>query len=242
MDNLFLALLLVSIVACLVGVVRPHLVGMSSRKWAAMTFAGAAVVFFVLFGFTSQKPLTPTTTAAIQSPSPATTSPEAFGATQATSSKVGGQCASAAAIAFADVETDYAKAYQDGKNALGSTQYADANAGLRALTIAGSAASKFSGWQKTWRAYEPNFYNLIVQGYNTASNCYSEVGVTEPASLASWRDGLAQLDADISAWVADATGWQIRETSGTKFSDDEAKVDTDFGMVQRDIDDVKSGR
>ena len=53
MDNLFLALLLLSIVGFFVGVVRPQWVWMASRKRAAMTFAGTAVVFFILFGVTS---------------------------------------------------------------------------------------------------------------------------------------------------------------------------------------------
>jgi len=243
MDNLFLALLFLSIVAFFVGVVRPQWVWMGSRRQAAMMFAGAAVVFFILFGVTSETSSTSTTTAgATQDAFPAKVSPEASRAAQATSTNAGSQCASAVAVAFANVKADYAKAYQDGKDALGSTQYKGANAGLRAITVADSAASKFSGWQKTWREYEPKFYDSIVQAYNTASNCYTNVGAPEPPSLGKWRDDMAQLDSDIGAWISDATGWQIRETSSAKFSNDEATVDADFGIVQKDIDDLRNGR
>ena len=89
MDNLFLALLLLSIVAFFVGVIRPQWVWMASRKRAAMTFAGTAIAFFVLFGITSDQKApnvaanattssdattTTPTVATIQEANPATTS------------------------------------------------------------------------------------------------------------------------------------------------------------------------
>jgi hypothetical protein len=137
------------------------------------------------------------------------------------------------------MESEYTKAYQDGKLALGTIQYADANAGLRALTVPGSAASTFSGWKKTWSANEPGIYKLVVQGYDAVSNCYSKVGISEPASLANGRDDMAQLNSDIGRWIPDATGWQIQETSNAKSSSDEAAIAADIASVQQDISDLK---
>lgn len=158
----------------------------------------------------------------------------------ATSSAESERCATAAAATFSKVLALYTSAYQDGQDSLGTTQYADANAGLQALTIPGSAASNFSGWQKTWRTFEPKFYNSIVQSYGAASDCYFQLGVAEPTSLANGRDDMAQLDGDIFKWIPDAVAWQIQTASTAKLSNDETVIVTDIGVVQQDITALKS--
>ena len=145
-----------------------------------------------------------------------------------------GPCASAAVTTFSKITANYVAAYQDGKNALGTTQYADGLAGLHALAVPGSAASKFSGWKKVWSEYEPTYYNLIVKGYGTASDCYYNNKQSEPDALANWRDDMGQVDSDIGTWESDATGWQIRDTSTDKLTQDTAKITADLATVKAD--------
>lgn len=70
MNDLFLALLLLSLAGLLIGLIRPQLVKMPSRRTAAQTFASATVLFFILFGVTM--PSQPATVA-----DTATTTPQA---------------------------------------------------------------------------------------------------------------------------------------------------------------------
>ena len=64
MSDLFLVLLLLSLAGLVVGLIRPQLLKMPSRKMAAGVFAGAVVLFFILFGVTTpQQPATVADTA-----------------------------------------------------------------------------------------------------------------------------------------------------------------------------------
>ncbi len=53
MSNIFIVLLLLSIVGLAIGLAKPQWVKMPSRKIAGGVFGGAAIVFFILFGVTS---------------------------------------------------------------------------------------------------------------------------------------------------------------------------------------------
>lgn len=53
MNDLFLALFLLSLVGLVIGLIRPQLVKMPSRKTAAGVFVGTTVLFFILFGVTT---------------------------------------------------------------------------------------------------------------------------------------------------------------------------------------------
>lgn len=64
MSNLFLFLVLLSIVGLVVGLVKPTLFK-QSRKKVSLGFGGAIVVFFVLFGLTSPSSATPTSTQSV---------------------------------------------------------------------------------------------------------------------------------------------------------------------------------
>ena len=52
MNDLFLAFLLFSLAGLVIGLIRPQLVRMPSRKMATQVFTGATVFFFILFGVT----------------------------------------------------------------------------------------------------------------------------------------------------------------------------------------------
>ena len=70
MNDLFLALFLLSLAGLVIGLIRPQLVKMPSRKKATQVFAGATAFFFILFGITM--PSQPATVA-----DTATTTPQA---------------------------------------------------------------------------------------------------------------------------------------------------------------------
>jgi hypothetical protein len=53
MNNLFLALFLLSLVGLIVGLAKPSIVRVKSRKQVSYIFGGALVLFFILFGVTT---------------------------------------------------------------------------------------------------------------------------------------------------------------------------------------------
>ncbi len=246
MDNLFLALLFLSLIGWGVGLIKPHWVKLPTRKIVNMVFGCGALVFFALTGITAPSAQNtqsaPNVGQVAQSATSSSTLTTKASSTPQTQTIASNQCAAAAADALAKVTALYSQAYRDGKKVLGTTQYSDAYTALNALTVSGSAASNFSGWKKVWSTYEPNFYKQIVNGYSVTSNCYYQTGTNEPDSLANWRDDMAQADSDISVWSGDATGWQIQTTSTAELMQAEAKIDADFTAIQKDISDLKNGQ
>ncbi len=61
MNSLFLILLLVSFVGIIIGLIKPSVVKMKSRKQSLLVFGGSMVLFFILFGVTTG-PTTPVST------------------------------------------------------------------------------------------------------------------------------------------------------------------------------------
>ncbi|MDP2709396.1 MAG: hypothetical protein Q8O93_05155 [bacterium] len=64
MNSLFLVLLLLSFVGIIIGLIKPSVVKMKSRKQSLLVFGGSTVLFFILFGVTTG-PTTP-----VPAPSP----------------------------------------------------------------------------------------------------------------------------------------------------------------------------
>lgn len=84
MNNLFMVLLLLSIVGLCVGLVKPPLFKMKSRKQASLIFGGCFVLFFILFGVTAPSSQTPTSTpVATQAPATSASVPTVASATPA---------------------------------------------------------------------------------------------------------------------------------------------------------------
>ena len=53
MNSLFLVLLLLSFVGIIIGLIKPSVVKMKSRKQSLLVFGGSTVLFFILFGVTA---------------------------------------------------------------------------------------------------------------------------------------------------------------------------------------------
>ena len=124
-----------------------------------------------------------------------------------------------------------------GKQALGTTQYANANAGLAAFADPNSAASRFRDYRAKSNAERDLFYLKAFQradSYYTAAN--------EPAAISTWRDDMTQMTGDLIQWVNVAVDWQIRNASTAKLQAAAARVDADLAKAKRDIAAVLAGR
>jgi len=117
-----------------------------------------------------------------------------------------------------------------GKQALGSTQYADASAGLAAFSDPNSAASRFGAWRTSSRAEQDissdSAFNQAVANY-TAEN--------QPDAITNWQADMVAVQSDLSAWVQIAVKWQIREATSDQLAGAEQKVRSDLQAAQGDL-------
>ena len=234
MSTFFTLLFVASVIGFILSFTRPELFKSIPRSRDLLI--ATMIVAFLGYAFT--KPLSsPVVESPTQPVAQSANEPVATATNQTAS--VPSSCTQAILTSFPKVTAAYAKAYKDGKEALGTSQYPNASAGLQALTVPGSAASNFSAWHKTWTAYEPSFYDSIVKAYSAASDCYSGSSQTEPDALGTWRDDMAQLDSDIATWASDATDWQVSGKPTAQLTKDGSNIDADFALVQKDLDSFK---
>lgn len=134
--------------------------------------------------------------------------------------------------AILSASTDhYASLLNAGKAALGTTQYADANAGLKALNDPNSAASRL-GLFRTNTCLKNDPGANVISAYQQADNLYSG---TSPDALGNWNEDINNAASDICLWAGDAVSWQIKEISTTKLHADEQKVSDDLVKAHADI-------
>lgn len=125
----------------------------------------------------------------------------------------------------------YVDTWHQGEQILGTTQYADANAGLAAIDDPNTAAAKFSVWRQ---------YTKIEQDVTTYLNAFKSAdafynATNEPDAISNYRDDLGTLQADISKWVSDAVGWQIQTTNNATMAKDVQTINNDISQVKSDI-------
>jgi hypothetical protein len=143
------------------------------------------------------------------------------------------------AAAILTTATDhYAQAFAQGQAIVGTTQYADGNAGLDALQDPNSAASKFSAWRQS---------SKIEQDVMTYQNAFGDAdsGFTaadEPASISTWRDDVGNVRADITQWVQTAVSYQISTATQADLDAAAAKVQADLKTARSDVAAVQAGR
>lgn len=135
-----------------------------------------------------------------------------------------------AAILSASV-TYYTQLFTTGKAILGTTQYADANAGLKAFDDPNSAASLFGSFRTNTCLKNDPGANAI-SAYKEADNLYSG---SSPDALGNWNYDINTAASDICLWAGDAVSWQIKEISNAKLQADQHKVEADFTAVQGDM-------
>jgi hypothetical protein len=135
-----------------------------------------------------------------------------------------------AAILSASV-TYYTQLFAAGKATLGTTQYADANAGLKAFDDPNSAASRLGSFRTNTCLKNDPGANAI-KAYQEADNLY--LG-TSPDALGNWNYDINTVASDICLWAGDAVSWQIKEIPATKLHADEQKIATDISRTRIDI-------
>lgn len=124
----------------------------------------------------------------------------------------------------------YQDAYAAGKKALGTTQYADAFAGLAAMNDPTSNAAKFRDWRSSSQIEQDVTYLDAFQqadAYYTADN--------EPAAIGDWELDMGDFGAAIDTWIQTAVSWQISEVTDAALARDAKKVTDAFAKVQADV-------
>ena len=124
-----------------------------------------------------------------------------------------------------------------GEQALGSTQYADANAGLAAFNDPNSAASRFSAYRKK---SNPEGDLSFLNAFKKADNYYT--AANEPKAISTWRADMNDASVALNEWVNLAVGWQIREHTTLQLQAAEHKVTTALAKARLDIAKVVAGR
>lgn len=124
--------------------------------------------------------------------------------------------------------------WSDGQTALGTTQYADAYAGLDAINDPSSNASKFSQYKQTENPANDNSMNTALQ----QADKYYPSNVSDDA-LNTWRLDMITLSSDMGLWVNDATSWQISEIPTSQLNNDAQTVNKDFSTVEKDVQAIK---
>lgn len=117
-----------------------------------------------------------------------------------------------------------------GKQVLGTTQYADANAGLAAFNDPNSAASKFRDWRQSSNAERDLSY---LDAFTQADKNYT--ADNEPTAISTWRDDMSTMQVDLSAWVTTAVSWQIRDKTDADLNAAQATFEQDIKQVQSDL-------
>lgn len=124
-----------------------------------------------------------------------------------------------------------------GQQALGTTPYASATAGLAAFNDPNSAASRFRDYRSKYRAEQDLSY---LAAFKRADSYYT--AANEPQAISAWQDDMTAAATALSEWVNVAVGWQIREKSNAQLNGAAGKVDAALARARRDISQVVAGR
>lgn len=124
-----------------------------------------------------------------------------------------------------------------GEQALGTTQYATANAGLAAFNDPNSAASRFRDYRQS---PNPESDLSFLTAFKKADNFYT--AANEPAAISTWRDDMDTVSTALNEWVNLAVGWQIHEKTTPQLQAAEAKIEHDVAKARSDVSAVVAGR
>lgn len=130
--------------------------------------------------------------------------------------------------------TYYTQLFATGKATLGTTQYVDAYAGVKAFDDPNSAAVRFGAFNTDTCMKNDQGAN-VMNAYRTVSDLYYSAGISSTDDLDNWSYDLNSAVSDICLWAGDAVSWQIKEVSTTKLHADEQKVTDDLTKAHADI-------
>ncbi|HET7048126.1 MAG TPA: hypothetical protein VFI54_07665 [Solirubrobacteraceae bacterium] len=123
----------------------------------------------------------------------------------------------------------YASLLAQGQQAVGTTQYPNAQAGLTAFSDPNSAASQFSAYQKNHNPVNDTSY---LDAFTKADKYFT--AANEPNAITAWQNDAGNAQSDLYAWVNDAVSWQISEIARAKLQADVAKFEHDLGLARAD--------
>ncbi len=107
-----------------------------------------------------------------------------------------------------------------------STQFA---AGQTALSHKGT--NDFYNWRHSTNIEQD--VQTFLDAFRKADANYN--ADNEPAAIASWRDDMGTVQADISVWVQVAVSWQINQKTDADLAAAAATVGKDFDDVHADL-------
>jgi hypothetical protein len=132
----------------------------------------------------------------------------------------------------------YESMLAEGKEALGTTQYDDAYAGLAALNQPGSAAHRFSEWQQRSNYLIDISY---TDAFGTAADRYYAVTGDDPEILYTWEEHMGDAQTHIQDWVSTAIDWQIRVRTDAELASAEQAVRDALAVARQDIETLVAG-
>lgn len=139
------------------------------------------------------------------------------------------------AILTANVD-HYAKLLAAGEQALGSTQYTNADAGLAAFNDPDSAASKFRDYQGGQGGGPTNDLSFI-DAFRQADSYYT--AADEPTSaITAWRNDISNAQAGFNQFTTVGTGWQISQYTTAQLRSAERQIADDLAKARRDIAEI----
>ncbi|MHB8620396.1 MAG: hypothetical protein ACYDAG_12630 [Chloroflexota bacterium] len=144
------------------------------------------------------------------------------------------QKAQVRAILTASVD-HYQHLLATGKQALGTTQYQDAIAGVAAFDDPHSAAARFRDWRKSSNAEAD--ISSDTDAFPKADAFYT--AENEPTNeLEAWRGDMQDAQGALSDWVNIAVAWQVRDRTTAQLVTAEQKVRDALARARKDIDAV----
>jgi len=134
-------------------------------------------------------------------------------------------------------DNHFARLFSLGLQAAGTTQYANANAGLAAMSDPNSEASRFRAY---YLKFDPVGDHSYSTAYAEADKFYTLADV--PNSLSTWYDDMNSLDVALLDWAQMAPDWQVRVATTAQFHAAGMKVLEAINQSLADINRVIAGK
>ena len=204
MNDVFLVLVLISMVGLIVGLIKPSIVKMKSRKDASLILGGSLIVFFILFGVT-MNPSAPSVES--NQPSQNATPQSAVNLTDQQKldnavKSILGQSSSKVSYKSTSIESDDSDRPKDSKFVTIDVDTGELYSEDQFITNGGKLAANM--FQQAF-PINPNFYDVLVRYYgqvtdqfgNTTSSMLMSYAMDLPLySKINWS-GLADVENDI---------------------------------------------
>ncbi len=215
------------------GLINPKWLRMPSRKRVSAIFIPSTVVFFVLVGITAPPSVKVTPVApVVATPVLPQAQPVVPASTQ--SNQAPADPTKQIVASLSQTTSEYESLFINAKGILGSSQYANAEAGRQALKDPNSSASKLSEFRMN-NCLKNDVGQKAIDAYKNADDLYYSANISSPDSLSAWNDDMGDVSSNICTWANDAISWQVKETPTSKLQADEKKITDGITQAKKDI-------